>query len=162
MPLRRSFLLHYSEQLRVEINGCILAPPLQFFIHRSDLNQARHVPAWADWNRHMRHFKPKDLVKFPIQPDAVDLVHREQVFKRNNEVQALVDSNTANPEDLCHIDNANPAHFHMIAGELRRRGHELAALQHRNPRHIVSYQAVTTFDQSKHTLAFSNTTRSAN
>ena len=84
------------------------------------------------------------------------------VLQCDNEVQALFDSNTPDPENLCYIDNSNSAHFHVIAGELGRRGHELASFQHGNPADIISHQAVATFDQPKHALAFPDPARPAN
>src|SRR6266436_7523276 len=92
VPLRRSFLLHHSEQLRVEIHGCVLAQPLQLFIHRCDLDQARHVTAGSDWNSHMRHFEAEDLVKFAVESDPIDLIYLLPVLPCDNKVETLFDS----------------------------------------------------------------------
>src|SRR5437899_12945611 len=162
MPLRRSFLLHQSEQLRVEINGCILAQTFQFFVHRRDLDQARHVPAGSHRNSHMWHFKTEDFVKFTIQPDPINLIYVLPVLQGNNKVETLFDSDTANPENLRYIDNADATHFHVISGKVGRRRHKLAPLEHRNPRDVISHEAVTTFDEAQYTFAFSDAAGSAN
>src|SRR5262249_44503485 len=79
----------------------------------------------------------------------------------HHKVEALFDSNAADAEDLCHIDDANPAYFHVIACQFRRGGHELASFQHRNAGHVVGYKTVTTLDQPQHALAFPDTAYSA-
>src|SRR5438093_491506 len=63
---------------------------------------------------------------------------------------------------LRYINNTDATHFHVIAGKFRGSRHELAPLKHCDPGDVVSYQAVATFDQSKHTLAFSNAAGAAN
>src|SRR5207249_3521085 len=75
------------------------------------------------------------------------------VLKRNDYVEALFNSNTANSIILRYINIPDAPHFHVIAGKFRGTGHELATLKHCDPGDVVSNQAVATFDQAKHTLA---------
>src|SRR6266436_899593 len=109
MPLRRSFLLHDSEQFRVEIHGCVLAQPLQFFIHRRDLDQTRHVPAGSYRNSYVRHFKSENFVKLAVETDPINLINLLPVLQGNNKIETLFDSDTANPENLRYIDNSDAA-----------------------------------------------------
>src|SRR5205823_4650141 len=129
---------------------------------RYRLAMRTNMAAGPHWNSYMRHFKRQDLVKFPVQSYAVDLVHFLPFLKCNDEVEALFNSNTANSKNFRYINNTDATHFHVIAGKFRGSGHELAPLKHCDPGDVVSYQAVATFDQSKHTLAFSNAAGAAN
>src|SRR6266699_925663 len=133
-PITSLFLLHQIEQLRVELDGAVFAQALQFLIHRCHLDQTRHVAAWPHRNCHVRHLKPKNFVKFPIKPDPIHGFHLLPVFQCDDKVEALFDSNTANAENGSYVNDANPANFHMIAGQFRGCRHELASLECSDPR----------------------------
>src|SRR5206468_12353261 len=105
-PLHRSAFIHDSEQLRVETDGAVLAQPLQFFSHRRDLNHTRHIPAGSYRNTYMRHFKSENFVKLAVETDPTDLIYHLPVLQRDNKVETLFDSDTANPVNLRYIDNA--------------------------------------------------------
>src|SRR5438093_10869742 len=81
--------LHQTEQSSVKIDCTVLSETLQFFIHRRDLDQARHIATGPYRNGHMRHRKPEDFIEFPVQPDPIDLVHVLPILQRDHEVEAL-------------------------------------------------------------------------
>src|SRR5262249_5708223 len=110
----------------------------------------------------MWDFESEDLIKFAVEPDPIDLFYLVPIFESDNEVEALFDSNAADTENLCYVDNPDSAHLHVIAGKVGRGRHEFASLKHRNRRYVISHQTVTAFDQSEHTLAFADAARSAN
>ena len=75
-----------------------MSQAFQFLVHRRDLDQPRHIAAGPDWNRHMWYSKPEDLVKFPVEPDPIDLLYLVPVFESDNKVEAFFDSNTPDAE----------------------------------------------------------------
>ena len=109
----------------------------------------------------MRHRKPEDFIEFPIQPDPIDLVHVLPILQRDHEVEALLDSNAANAENLRHINNANAAHFHVITSQFGRCRHELAAFERSDPGHVVGHEAVTALDQPQDAFALADSARTA-
>src|SRR6266540_1506445 len=161
-PITSLFLFHQIEQLRVEPDGAVFAQALQFLIHRRNFDQARHVATGSHGNSHVRHLKPENFVKFPIKPDSIDRLHLLPILQRRDQIEALLDSNTANTENGRHVNDANPANFHVITGQFRRGRHELASLKRSDPRHVVGYQAITTLDQPKDAFAFADAARAAN
>src|SRR5262245_17387342 len=110
----------------------------------------------------MGYFESENFIKFPVEPDPVNLFDVSPFFQRDNEVEPFLHSNTSNAEDFCHINDTNPAHLHVIASHFRRCGHELASLEHRNTRHVVSHKAVPALNQPEHTFAFPNAAGAAN
>ena len=109
--------LHQTEQPSIEVDRAVLPQAFQFFIHRGDFNQTRHVSPRSHRNSHMRHMKSKDFIKFAVQPYPIDLVDLVPVLECDHEVETLLNSSATDAEDLGHIDNANAAHFHVIASQ---------------------------------------------
>src|SRR5207245_6348042 len=97
----------------------------------------------------------------PIDLHWCTLFHLPPLLNPNNEVEAFFPSNTSNAEDLCHINDTNPAHFHVIARHFGCRGHELLSLKHRNARYVVSHKTVAALNQPQYTFAFPDTTYAA-
>src|SRR5437763_1590881 len=156
IPLARPLLLHQPKQSCIEINGRILSEAFQFFIHRGDLDQSRHVAPWSHRNGHVRHFESENFIKFPVKPDSVNLFHVPPLLYSDNEVEAFFHSNAADAENLRHINDTNPTHLHVIARHFGRCGHEFTSLQHRDARHVVSHKTVSALNQPQHTFAFSD------
>jgi hypothetical protein len=131
-------------------------------VHRGDFDQSRHVAPRSHGNRHVRHLKPKNFVKCTIKANPIDRLHFLPILERGDQIEALLDPDTANAENRRHVNDANPANFHVIARQFRRRRHELAPLQRSDPRHVVGYEAIAALDQPKDAFALANAARAAN
>ena len=55
-----------------------------------------------------------------------------------------------------HIDDANTAHLHVVAGDFRARAHDLAPIHQGNFGDIIGNQTVATLDQRQNTLALTD------
>src|SRR5436305_6543045 len=161
-PITSLLLLHQTDQFSVEVDGSVLTEALQLLIHRRDFDQTRHVATWPHRNRHMRHLKPKNFVKFPIKSDPIYRLDILPVLECHDKVEPLLDSNTADAENRNHVNDADPANFDVIASELRRRRHELAPFERSDPGDVISHEAVATLNQPEHAFTFADATRAAN
>src|SRR6266550_4126015 len=151
-----TFRLHYIEQLCVEFQRRVAAKALEFLVHRCHFNQPCQIAARPHRNGDVRHFDIQNFVKLAIQPGAIYFLGLAPILQGHHHIQPLLYPNRANAENRSYIDDPDPAHFHVIAGELRRRRHQLAAFQRSDPGHVISDQAISTLDQLQHALTFSD------
>src|SRR5205823_13164874 len=105
--------------------------------------------------------QPKDLIKFLVKPDSIDRFQVLPLLQRHHEIETFLDPNTADPENRRHINDADAAHFHVIARQLGRSRHQLATFERSDASDIVGYQAVPALDQTQHAFAFADSTLAA-
>ena len=94
----------------------------------------------------MRHLKTKNFIKFPVKPNSIHSFNVMPILQRDDEIEAFLDSNTANTENRGYIDDTDAADLDVITREFRRGRHELAPLQHGDPRHVVGHETVATLN----------------
>src|SRR5260370_10887169 len=113
-PITSLLLLHQTDQFSVEVDGSVLTEALQLLIHRRDFDQTRHVATWSYGNRHMRHLKPKNFVKFPIKSDPIYRLDILPILECHDKVEPLLDSNTPTAEHETHVNDPAPTHLHLL------------------------------------------------
>src|SRR5262249_51564192 len=86
----------------------------------------------------------------------VHILHVVPGFQCDHEVHAFLTANAFDAEHRRHVDDADAANFHVIAGELRAGADHFVSVHERDLGDVVGHKTVTAFDQGEHTFTFAD------
>jgi hypothetical protein len=78
------------------------------------------------------------------------------MLERDDEIEAFFLADGLDAEHLRDVDDADAAHFHVVARQFGAGAEHVAAVHQHGLHHIVGHEAVTAFDQRQHGLAFAD------
>src|ERR1043166_1786991 len=123
---------------------------------RRHLDQARQIASRPHRNGDVRNIGAENFYKFLFHAQAVHVLHFVPAFERNHQIDSLFVPDAFYAEHGGDIDDADAAHFHVIASELRARADDLAAIHQRDAGDVVGDEAVTAIDQGEDRFTFAD------
>src|SRR5207253_1273646 len=140
----------------IEFLGRVIARRFQLGLESGHLDEPGKIAPGPDRDDDVRDVDPQDADVFLLDANPIHILHFVPRFESDDQVDILLMSNAFDAEHRGHVDDADAAHFHMVAGNFRAGAYDLPAIDQRYLGDIVGHQAVASFDQSQHTLAFAD------
>src|SRR5678815_2153951 len=149
---------HLPHEPFVETFGGIHAAVLQQVIHRDHFGDHRDVFARVERHTHHRYVDVEDALRLAIETGAVDRRLVIPLLELDDDLDALLLANGANPEEPRNVDEADTADLHVMPLELMPTADQHVAPATAHDDEIVRHQTVASFDEVEHALRFADST----
>ena len=87
----------------------------------------------------MGNIDAQDLNEFLLHAQPIHILDFIPLLEGDDEVEAFVFANGFYPEHLRHVDDADAAHFHVVAREFRAGAKHFAPVHQHRFHHIVRH-----------------------
>src|SRR5665213_1968551 len=100
----------------------------------------------------------ENLDEFLLHAEPVHVLHLVPLRERDDEVEAFLLADGLDAEHLRDIDDADAAHFHVVAREFGAGAKHFAPVHEHGFHHVVGHETVTAFDECEHGLTLADAT----
>ena len=107
---------HSFDEALVEFLGGVVAEVFEFLVERGDFDEPGDVAAGADRQDDVRNFDAEYRVGLLQDAGAIHFFELAPFHERDHEVEPFLGANAGDAEDGRHVDDADAANFHVIAG----------------------------------------------
>src|SRR5262249_34554660 len=144
------------DQTFVQFAGGVVPGQSQLRLERRDFNEPGNITPRSHRDGDVRDIDLENLHIFLFHTEPLDVADFSPKLQRHNQIDALSQPNALDAEHGGHVDDADTAHFHVIASDLSAGSHDLAAIEQRHLGHVVRDETVAALDQGQHALAFAD------
>src|SRR6185437_451540 len=147
---------HFGDEAIVQFFGGVVAGHFQLGLVRGDFDEARQIAAGPNGNRDVRDVHAKDFDVFLFHADPVHVRDFVPSFQGDDEVDAFFAADAFDAEHGGDVDDADAAHFHVVARQLGAGADDFAAIHERDFGDVVGHQTVAAFNQREDAFAFAD------
>ena len=148
--------IHFGQEPVVQFLGRVVAGGLEFGLEGGDLDEAGKVATGADGDDDVGDVHAENFHVFLLHAQAIHILNLVPGFEGDDEVHPFLMPDGPDTEHGGDVDDANAAHFHVVAGQGGAGAIDLAPVQQGDLGDVIGHQAVTALDEGQHTFAFAD------